>query len=248
MRMEGHERRRYSDRNAALLGALTFFRPCGFTQTVQLFALSTGRPATAAVVMALFALGTAPGLLGLGSMTSLARGHPARTSFAVAGVAVLAFGFVNARPGLTWASASAEMAEQRLGSHSSRRPTSRSQRAGSSWLSPRAMTATRRHAASCTRVRRSAGSCAAPRRCRVPRPCAPPPSACVPPCRKATTSSTCPPAPRHNRIPLRDGHVLRQHHGDRAPGSSHRPGDAGPGRGTRVGPEPAATRRGGRAG
>ena len=88
LRVEEREQRRYSDRNAALLGALTFFLPCGFTQTVQLFALSTGRPASAAAVMALFALGTAPGLLGLGAMTSLARGRAARTLFVVAGVAV----------------------------------------------------------------------------------------------------------------------------------------------------------------
>lgn len=90
LRIEEREQRRYSDRNAALLGALTFFLPCGFTQTVQLFALSTGRPATAAAVMALFALGTAPGLVGLGAVTSLARGRAARRLFVVAGVAVLA--------------------------------------------------------------------------------------------------------------------------------------------------------------
>ncbi len=40
--------------------------------------------------MALFALDTAPGLVGLGAMTSLARGRAARTLFVVAGVAVLA--------------------------------------------------------------------------------------------------------------------------------------------------------------
>ena len=92
---------RYCDRNTALLGALTFFLPCGFTQIVQVFALSTGRPATAAAVMALFALGTAPGLLGLGALTALARGRAAQTLFVVAGVAVLAFAFVDARAGLT---------------------------------------------------------------------------------------------------------------------------------------------------
>ena len=101
LRIEGRERRRYTDRNAAVLGALTFFLPCGFTQTVQVFALSTGRPATAAAVMALFALGTLPGLLGLGGVTAFVRGPAAQTFFAVAGVVVLAFALVNARGGFT---------------------------------------------------------------------------------------------------------------------------------------------------
>ncbi len=101
LHLDARGQRGYSDRNTALLGALTFFLPCGFTQVVQLFALSTGRPATAAAVMALFALGTAPGLLGLGGLTALARGRAAQTLFAVAGVAVLAFAFVDARAGLT---------------------------------------------------------------------------------------------------------------------------------------------------
>ena len=88
LRIEGRETRRYSDRNAAVAGALTFFLPCGFTRTVQVFALSTGRPATAAAVVALFALGTLPGLLGLGGVTAFARGPAAQALFAVTGVVV----------------------------------------------------------------------------------------------------------------------------------------------------------------
>ncbi len=43
-----------------LIGALTFFVPCGFTQGIQLLALWTGNWLTWWITMALFALGTAP--------------------------------------------------------------------------------------------------------------------------------------------------------------------------------------------
>jgi uncharacterized protein len=87
--------RRYSHGRTALLGAATFALPCGFTQAVQLYALSTGSPGRAGLVMALFALGTAPGLLGVGGLTSLVRGRSAPRLFRFAGVAVLAFAVVN---------------------------------------------------------------------------------------------------------------------------------------------------------
>ncbi|MBC7291826.1 MAG: sulfite exporter TauE/SafE family protein [Actinotalea sp.] len=86
---------RYSDRRAALLGAGTFLLPCGFTQAVQVYALSTGNPVRASVIMTLFALGTMPGLLGIGGLTAMARGAFATRFFRFAGVAVLAFAVVN---------------------------------------------------------------------------------------------------------------------------------------------------------
>lgn len=84
----------YSDVRTAVLGAGTFLLPCGFTQAVQVYALSTGSPGRAAAVMALFALGTAPGLIGVGTLTGLARGRGGARVFRVAGVAVLAFSAV----------------------------------------------------------------------------------------------------------------------------------------------------------
>jgi len=53
-----------------IIGAFTFFLPCGFTQSMQLFAVSTGSFFGGALTMFLFALGTAPVLLGLGFATS----------------------------------------------------------------------------------------------------------------------------------------------------------------------------------
>ena len=57
-----------------LAGAGTFFLPCGFTQSMQLYALSSGDPKTAALTMGFFALGTMPALLGIGALTSSAKG------------------------------------------------------------------------------------------------------------------------------------------------------------------------------
>jgi sulfite exporter TauE/SafE len=78
----------------AVAGAATFFLPCGFTQTVQLYALSTGSGATAASVMAVFALGTVPGLLGLAGMSTLGGGRHNTTVLRVLGTVVLGFALI----------------------------------------------------------------------------------------------------------------------------------------------------------
>jgi sulfite exporter TauE/SafE/copper chaperone CopZ/plastocyanin len=89
------DRTDYSDRTTAFLGAGTFFLPCGFTQAVQIYAMSTGNPLRAGVIMSLFALGTVPGLLGIGGVTAVIRGDFATHFFRFAGVAVLVFAAVN---------------------------------------------------------------------------------------------------------------------------------------------------------
>ncbi|WP_024288342.1 sulfite exporter TauE/SafE family protein [Cellulomonas sp. KRMCY2] len=85
----------YTDRRAALLGAGTFLLPCGFTQAVQVYAMSTGSPLRAGVIMSLFAIGTLPGLLGIGGLTAAVRGAFATRFFRFAGVTVLAFAAIN---------------------------------------------------------------------------------------------------------------------------------------------------------
>lgn len=84
-----------------VLGAASFLLPCGFTQVVQLYALATGSPLRAGAVMALFAVGTAPGLLGLAGVTAAARGPRGTRVLRWAGVAVLAFSLVNVSGALT---------------------------------------------------------------------------------------------------------------------------------------------------
>ncbi len=84
-----HHEKEYSHKNAALLGALTFFLPCGFTQAMQLYAISTGSFLQGSLIMAVFALGTAPGLLSIGCITSWVKGTFAKKFFRFAGVVVI---------------------------------------------------------------------------------------------------------------------------------------------------------------
>ena len=76
-----------------LTGALTFFLPCGFTQAMQLYAVSTGDFTTGALIMGAFAIGTAPALLGIGGLSSIMKGVKARIFYAVVGILVMIFGF-----------------------------------------------------------------------------------------------------------------------------------------------------------
>lgn len=90
----------YSDTRAALLGAGSFFLPCGFTQAVQVFALSTGSPAFGSALLAAFALGTAPGLVALAGLPVLVPNGARPTLLRLVGVAVLGFAVVNVSGGL----------------------------------------------------------------------------------------------------------------------------------------------------
>jgi len=87
----------YSDGRTALLGALTFFLPCGFTQAVQLYALTTGSALTAGLTMAVFAIGTAPGLLAVAGLPRLGSDRVRQQVLAVAGALLLAFAVVDAQ-------------------------------------------------------------------------------------------------------------------------------------------------------
>jgi sulfite exporter TauE/SafE/copper chaperone CopZ len=85
----------YSHGGTFVAGALTFFLPCGFTQAMQLYAITTGSFATGALVMFLFALGTTPGLLSIGAITSVLQGRKAITFFRFVGVVLVVLGFMN---------------------------------------------------------------------------------------------------------------------------------------------------------
>lgn len=87
--------REYSHKNSLILGASTFFLPCGFTQAMQLYAMSSGSPLSGAMIMGVFAVGTAPGLLGIGGLTSLIKGAFAQKFFKFAGVVVIALSVFN---------------------------------------------------------------------------------------------------------------------------------------------------------
>ena len=90
----------YSHTNSFILGGLTFFLPCGFTQAMQLFAISSGNPLIGALTMGVFALGTAPGLLGIGGLTSIIKGGSAKLFFKFAGLVVIFMAIFNISNGL----------------------------------------------------------------------------------------------------------------------------------------------------
>jgi sulfite exporter TauE/SafE/copper chaperone CopZ len=89
-----HEKE-YSHTGSMITGALTFFLPCGFTQAMQLYAVSTGSFVQGALIMGIFALGTAPGLLGVGGLTSVVKGIFAKRFFKFAGILVIFLAMFN---------------------------------------------------------------------------------------------------------------------------------------------------------
>lgn len=79
-----------------LVGFLTFFLPCGFTQAMQLYALSTGNFLAGALTMFIFALGTFP-VLGAISFLSVRFSKTAGSGvfFKTTGFIVLFFALIN---------------------------------------------------------------------------------------------------------------------------------------------------------
>lgn len=79
-----------------LVGIITFFLPCGFTQSMQIYALSTGSFWTGSLIMLSFALGTLP-VLALLSFSSLGIHKKAQSGifFKTAGLIVIFFGIFN---------------------------------------------------------------------------------------------------------------------------------------------------------
>ncbi len=79
-----------------LVGIATFFLPCGFTQSMQLYALSTGSFLTGGLTMLAFALGTLP-VLSLISFSSFSiqKSSKAGIFFKTAGLIVIMFALFN---------------------------------------------------------------------------------------------------------------------------------------------------------
>lgn len=74
-----------------LLGGITFFLPCGFTQSMQIFALASGSFWTGAFILSVFAMGTMPVLLALGAMASWANSKKITFVNKAAGILVILF-------------------------------------------------------------------------------------------------------------------------------------------------------------
>lgn len=78
-----------------LLGAATFFLPCGFTQALQLYALTAGSFWTSSSLLLAFALGTAPALFALGYASSSLKGKIGTAFFRFSGALVVVLGIWN---------------------------------------------------------------------------------------------------------------------------------------------------------
>lgn len=82
------------------LGALTFFLPCGFTQSLQLAALASGSFTDGALTMFAFALGTLPALLGISAISSTAKGTFSHLFLRFSGTLVFVLALWNMNSGL----------------------------------------------------------------------------------------------------------------------------------------------------
>ena len=109
-----------------LLGGATFFLPCGFTQALQLYALTTGSFWTSASLMFAFALGTAPALFALGWASSSLKGRAGRFFTQFSGALVIVLGLWNIQNGfaiaghpLSWPDLSGAFSSSTLSSSTS---------------------------------------------------------------------------------------------------------------------------------
>ncbi len=90
-----------------ILGAGTFFLPCGFTQAFQVYALTTGSIWQSALMLGGFAVGTAPALLALGWASSSLKGKAGKFFFQFSGALVIVLGIWNIQNGLALAGVTA---------------------------------------------------------------------------------------------------------------------------------------------
>ncbi len=79
-------------KSAFLLGVITYFLPCGFTQATQVYALGLASPWQSALTMAVFAVGTAPAILFIGSLRNLLKSNFYKYFMKVVAVGVLILG------------------------------------------------------------------------------------------------------------------------------------------------------------
>ena len=86
-----------------LVGALTFFLPCGFTQTMQLAAVTSQNPLTGALIMGAFAVGTMPVLLSVGIGSTYAHKEKMQFLYRFIGVVVVFFSLYSFNSGLVLA-------------------------------------------------------------------------------------------------------------------------------------------------
>src|SRR3989338_9139610 len=86
-----------------LLGGATFFLPCGFTQALQVYALTTGSVFESGMLLAGFAIGSTPALAALGWASNFLKGKAGALFFQFSGALVVVLGVLNFQNGLALA-------------------------------------------------------------------------------------------------------------------------------------------------
>ena len=82
------------------IGALTFFLPCGFTQSMQIAAMASGGFLQGALIMTFFALGTAPVLFSVGLGSSYAQENRFRLLKKIIASVIILFAIYSLNTGL----------------------------------------------------------------------------------------------------------------------------------------------------
>jgi len=83
-----------------LIGALTFFLPCGFTQSMQLAAVGSQSFLQGALIMGIFAIGTMPVLLSIGIGSTYAQDREFKAFKKIIGVLIIFFAIYSFNSGL----------------------------------------------------------------------------------------------------------------------------------------------------
>ena len=86
--------KKYPRKLPFLLGAITYFLPCGFTQTVQVYALGLASPVMGAMIMIAFVIGTIPSLILVGTINKLVKSGAYLYFMKTMGVLVLLIGLI----------------------------------------------------------------------------------------------------------------------------------------------------------
>jgi len=102
-----------------VLGALTFFLPCGFTQSMQVAAMGSGSFLTGGLIMAVFAIGTTPVLFFMGVGSGFAKKEGIGFFGKLVGVVVLFFAVYSFHSGLVLAGVNSNLDVWKISSDSS---------------------------------------------------------------------------------------------------------------------------------
>lgn len=87
--------RRHKIVSPFILGGATFFMPCGFTQSLQLYALQSGGFGNGALLLGIFAIGSLPSILGIGFISNLTKKIPSFNFSYIAAFIIAGFSIYN---------------------------------------------------------------------------------------------------------------------------------------------------------